>query len=146
MNKFIQAFVSGLFITFILDFFLFLGIFLNYINFYNIDLYYNILFADNQNGYLFFSSTIILGYLAVYVKNYKIALIVVAVLFFMTLLTLFSSVGHALGEALFMKKNSTIETKNRVYIGDVLYDGRREITFLDYRLNKKIKISKKDLK
>lgn len=146
MNKFIQAFVSGLFITFILDFFLFLGIFLNYINFYNIDLYYNILFADNQNGYLFFSSTIILGYLAVYVKNYKIALIVVAVLFFMTLLTLFSSVGHALGEALFMKKNSTIETKNRVYIGDVLYDGRREITFFDYRLNKKIKISKKDLK
>ncbi|MCK9455089.1 hypothetical protein [Sulfurimonas sp.] len=146
MNKFIQAFVSGLFITFILDFFLFLGIFLNYINFYNIDLYYNILFADNQNGYLFFSSTIILGYLAVYVKNYKIALIVVAVLFFMTLLTLFSSVGHALGEALFMKKNSTIETKNRVYIGDVLYDGRREITLFDYRLNKKIKISKKDLK
>ena len=53
MNKLFQAFLTGVFFTFILDFFLFLGIFLNYIKYYEIDLYYNILFADHQNIYIY---------------------------------------------------------------------------------------------
>jgi len=52
MSKLIQAFLAGIFFTFFLDFFIFLGILLHYINFYEIDLYYNILFADNQNIFL----------------------------------------------------------------------------------------------
>lgn len=146
MNKAIQAFLTGMFITFILDFFLFLGVQLNYINFYNIDLYYNILFADNQNGYLFFGLTLILGYIIVYLNNYKISLLVTGVLSFLVLLTLFQSIGHSLGEALFMKKNTILETTKRSYSGDILYDGREYITFYEHNLNKIIKISKKDLK
>ena len=49
MSKLIQALLTGIFITFILDFFIFLGIKQNYIDFYEIDVYYNILFADHQN-------------------------------------------------------------------------------------------------
>ena len=49
MSKSVQALLSGLFITFLLDFFLFLGIFQNYIRVHEIDLYYNILFVDNQS-------------------------------------------------------------------------------------------------
>ncbi|MDT8337769.1 MAG: hypothetical protein RQ763_01080 [Sulfurimonas sp.] len=146
MNKAIQAFLTGMFITFILDFFLFLGILLNYINFYNIELYYNILFADNQNGYLFFGLTLILGYIIVYLNNYKISLLVTGVLSFLVLLTLFQGIGHSVGEALFMKKETILETSKRTYSGDILYDGREYITFYEHNLNKIIKISKKDLK
>ncbi len=146
MNRAIQALLSGMFITFILDFFLFLGVLLNYINFYNIDLYYNILFADNQNGYLFFGLSIILGYIVVYVQNYKISLITVGVLSILVLLTLFEGIGHSVGKAMFMKENSVLESSKRTYIGDILYDGRKEITFYDHKLNKTIKIDKKDLK
>lgn len=146
MNKAIQAFLTGIFITFILDFFLFLGILLNYINFYNIELYYNILFADNQNGYLFFGLTLILGYIIVYLNNYKISLLVTGVLSFLVLLTLFQGIGHSVGEALFMKKDTILETAKRTYSGDILYDGRENITFYEHSLNKIIKISKKDLK
>ena len=49
MSKLVQAFLSGAFFTFFLDFFLFLGMKLNYIDYYKIDLYYNPFFADNQN-------------------------------------------------------------------------------------------------
>ncbi|PNV82000.1 MAG: hypothetical protein C0627_12040 [Sulfurimonas sp.] len=146
MNKAIQAFLTGIFITFILDFFLFLGILLNYINFYNIELYYNILFADNQNGYLFFVLTFILGYIIVYLNNYKITLFVIGVLSFLVLLTLFQSIGHSVGEAVFMKKNTILETSKRTYSGDILYEGREHITFYEHNLNKIIKINKKDLK
>lgn len=146
MNKAIQAFLTGIFITFILDFFLFLGILLNYINFYNIELYYNILFADNQNGYLFFGLTFILGYIIVYLNNYKISLFVIGVLSFLVLLTLFQSIGHSVGEAIFMKKDTILETSKRTYSGDILYEGREHITFYEHNLNKIIKINKKDLK
>ncbi|MGE4397595.1 MAG: hypothetical protein AB7D34_09160 [Sulfurimonas sp.] len=146
MNRAIQALLSGIFITFILDFFLFLGILLNYINFYNIDLYYNILFADNQNGFLFFGLSIVLGYIVVYVKNYKVSLITVGLLSFLTLLTLFQSIGHSVGEAIFMQKDRVLVTSKRTYSGDILYDGREYITFYERTLEKIIKISKKDLK
>jgi len=146
MNRAIQALLTGMFITFILDFFLFLGVLLNYINFYDIDLFYNILFADNQNGYLFFGLSILLGYIVVYVNNYKISLITVGVLSSLVLLTLIEGIGHGVGEAMFMKKNSVLNGSKRVYTGDILYDGRQNITFYDYKLNKIIKIDKKDLK
>lgn len=145
MNKLIQAFLTGIFVTFILDFFIFLGILLNYINFYKIDLYYNILFADNQNGIIFFTLSIILGFIVVYVKNYKVSLIIVSSLFFLALLTLIESIGHSVGEAMFMQKNVTLKDKKYTYTGDVYYDGRKEITFYDYNLKKIIKINKKDL-
>lgn len=146
MNKFIQAFLTGMFITFILDFFLFLGLFLNYINLYGVDVYYNILFADNQNWYIFFGLSILLGYAAVYIKSTKFTLGLIALLSFFSLLTLFEDIGRSIGEAIFMKKNTSIEIKKYTYNGDIIYDGRKEITFFDYQLNKTVKIEKKDLK
>ncbi|MGE4419709.1 MAG: hypothetical protein AB7D38_07720 [Sulfurimonas sp.] len=146
MNKAIQAFLTGIFITFILDFFLFLGVLLNYIELYNIELFYNILFADNQNGYLFFGLTLILGYIIVYLNNYKISLFVVGSLSFLVSLTLFESIGHSVGEAMFMKRDTVLETSKRTYSGDILYEGREHITFYEHNLNKIIKINKKDLK
>ncbi|MBW6488230.1 hypothetical protein [Sulfurimonas sp.] len=145
MNKAIQALLTGMFITFILDFFLFLGILLNYIDFYKVDLYYNILFADNQNGYLFFGLSIVLGFLVVYLKNYKISLVTVAILSVAALSTLTEGIGRSVGESMFMTKNTTIKTQRYLYVGDIIYDGRQTITFYDYNFKKTVVLEKKDL-
>lgn len=145
MNKAIQALLTGMFITFILDFFLFLGILLNYINYYKIDVYYNILFADHQNIYIYFISSIILGYIVIYVKGHKSSLIAVGVLFFLVCLTLIESIGNSVGESMLMTKNITLKSKKQTFIGDIYYDGRKKITFYDYELKKVILLNKKDL-
>jgi len=145
MNKAIQALLTGMFITFILDFFLFLGILLNYIDFYKVDLYYNILFADNQNGYLFFGLSALLGLLVVYVKNYKISLSVIAILCVAVLSTLTEDIGRNVGENMLMTKNTTLKTQKHLYVGDIIYDGRQKITFYDYNFKKTVALEKKDL-
>lgn len=144
MSKLIQALLTGMFFTFILDFFLFLGIQLNYIEFYGINVYYNILFADHQSIYIFSILSAILGFIVIYTNN-KISLIVIGSLFFLVCLTLIQSIGHSAGEALLMKKNVTFKDSKYSYTGDVYYDGRKQITFYDYELKKIIILNKKDL-
>lgn len=145
MNKLIQALLTGMFITFILDFFLFLGIFINYINYYNIDVFYNVLFADHQNAYIYFAFTIILGYVVIYIKGHKSSLIIVGILSFLVSLTLIESIGNSVGETMLMTKNTTLKIKNHTFYGDIYYNGRKNITFYDHKLNKIIILNKKDL-
>jgi len=146
MTKAVQALLAGMFFTFFIDFFIFLGIKQNYIDFYEIDLYYNILFADHQNAFLFFGVSIILGYIIIYVNNNKFSLIVIGFLSLLALSTLIHSVGYSLGEMLFMTKNTTLRDSRHEYHGDIYYDGRKQITFYDYELKKIILLNKKELK
>ncbi len=146
MSKLFQAFLTGVFFTFILDFFLFLGIFENYIRLYEIDVYYNILFADHQNIYLYTLFSLLIGYLVIYIKNNKISVIVLGTLFFLVLLTLIQPIGDRVGQILLMSKNSTITWKNYTYNGDIYYDGREYISFYDYKLDKIILLNKKEIK
>lgn len=146
MSKIIQALLSGVFFTFLLDFTVFLGIFLNYIKFLEIDIYFNILFADNQNIYIFAFFTLLIGYLITYLNNTKITMIVIGLFFITAILTLIPSVGYSLGEKILMKKNITYKNTKHTFIGDVYYDGRKAITFYDYELKKTILLKKKDLK
>lgn len=141
MSKVVQALLSGMFFTFIIDFFLFLGIFQNYIRVYEIDLYYNILFADNQSMILFALFTIILGYLSIY-QNAKLAIIVIGTLSILSLSTLITPIGNALGEVVLMKKDVTLNTERFSYTGDILYDGRNTINLYDYKLDKIINLEK----
>ena len=141
MNKAVQAFLSGLFITFILDFFLFLGVFQNYIKAKEIDLYYNILFADNQSIIIFLFCTLGLGYITVY-KNAKLSLILITTLGILSLATLISPIGSSVGELLLMQKNVTITMEKFSYRGDILYDGRDTITIYDYKFEKVLNLDK----
>ena len=144
MTKQIQALLSGIFITFLLDFFLFLGIFQNYIRVHEIDLYYNILFADNQSILLFLLSSIILGYVAIY-QNTKVALGVILTLCIISLSTLIPPIGESVAELILMKKNVSIKTKKYSYRGDILYDGRKNITFYDYKFKKVLTVEKNNI-
>lgn len=146
MSKFIQAFLSGIFFTFFMDFFIFLGIKLHYIDFYNIDVYYNILFADHQNIFIYLIISTLIGYLTVYTRNNKIGLAVVGTLFLLSLSTLIKPVGFSVAEAILMTKNITLKENKNSFTGDIYYDGRKQITFYDYRLKKIILLKKKDLK
>jgi len=141
MSKVIQMILSGMFFTFILDFFLFLGIKENYIDAHGIQLYYNILFADNQNIYIFTFFTLFLGYIVMYVSN-KIAITIISTLFILTSATLIPPLGNYAGELLLMQKNITLKTDKFTYHGDMLYSGRVAVSFYDYGLKKVIMLDK----
>ena len=146
MSKFFQAFLTGIFFTFILDFFLFLGIKENYIDLHEIDLYYNILFADHQCWLLYGVVSAILGFIIIYLDKNKISAIVLGTLLFLVSLTLIPPIGNTLGEVMFMQKNVTLKDSRHTFIGDIYYSGRTQITFYEYELDKIIILEKKDLK
>jgi hypothetical protein len=145
MSKLFQALLSGMFFTFILDFFLFLGIKQNYIDALNIDLYYNILFADNQNITLFLIISIILGYITLY-RSHKISFIVLGSLFLLSFLVLIPPIGYSIGEMMLAEKNRTIQTDKFLYRGDLYYKGRTQLYFYDNELDKMLKIDKNRIK
>lgn len=146
MSKFFQAFLTGLFFTFFLDFLLFLGIFQHYIRFYEIEVYYNVLFADHQNIFIYLILTTIIGFLVTYIHSKKISLIMFIVLFLISLSFLIPSEGRYFGELMLMTKNATLKDAKFTYNGDIYYDGRRTITFYDKDIKKIIVLNKKDLK
>lgn len=145
MSKAVQALLTGMFFTFFIDFFIFLGIKLNYIDFYEINLYYNILFADHQNIYLFSIVSIVLGFIVIYINNNKVSVSVIGFLSLLALSTLIPNVGNSLGESMFMTKGTTLKDSKYTYHGDIYYNGRKQITFYDYELKKVILLDKKEL-
>ena len=145
MSKLIQAMLAGALFTFILDFFLFLGIKLHYIDFYNIDVYYNILFADNQNIFIYLILSIIFGFMIIYANN-KLSVITAVIVFLLSLSTLISPIGHFMGELILMEKNVQLNDEKHHYIGDIYYNGRDTITFYDREIDKIIILEKNKLK
>ncbi|MDQ7044559.1 MAG: hypothetical protein Q9M32_01405 [Sulfurimonas sp.] len=146
MSKLVQAFLTGAFFTFFIDFFLFLGIKINYIDLYEIDLYYNVLFADNQNIFIYLFFTLLFGYIITYLEHVKIGLIVIGGMFVLTLSTLVPTIGHEVGSHMLQTKNVKFHDSKYVYKGDIYYDGRKQVTFYDYDLQKILTLNKKDLK
>ncbi|MEJ2373822.1 MAG: hypothetical protein P8Y16_08595 [Sulfurimonas sp.] len=145
MSKFLQALLSGMFFTFILDFFLFLGIKFHYIDYYEIDLYYNILFADHQSLWVFLLFTFIIGYITLY-TNIKFALISIGFLFILSFSTLISPIGKALGASLLAKEDVILQTTRFSYHGNIIYNGRKTITFYDTELKKIVTLDKEKIK
>ncbi|MEO1938651.1 MAG: hypothetical protein ABGW85_08485 [Sulfurimonas sp.] len=141
MSKIVQMILSGMFFTFIIDFFLFLGIKENYIDAYNIKVYYNVLFADHQNFFVFIFFTFLLGYLVMYTSP-KISITTIGLLFILSAATLIAPVGKFAGELLLMKKDVIVKTKKFSYHGDIIYDGRKELSIYDYELKKVIILDK----
>ncbi|MEJ2414686.1 MAG: hypothetical protein P8Y22_05375, partial [Sulfurimonas sp.] len=133
------------FFTFILDFFLFLGIKFHYIDYYEIDLYYNILFADHQSLWIFLFFTILIGYVTLY-TNIKLALIIVGSLFVLSFSTLISPIGKAVGTYILSKEDVVLQTSRFSYHGNIIYDGRKKITFYDTDLQKIITLDKERIK
>jgi hypothetical protein len=146
MSKLFQALLSGIFFTYFIDFFLFLGVKINYIDFFKIDIYYNILFADSQNIYIFTLFSLLIGYITIYIRSIFIKVFVVGGLFILSLSTLIAPIGYSIGEKLFMKKNVTLHDKKYNFIGNIRYIKRDGIIFYDKELKKQIILKKSLLK
>ena len=136
MSKLVQAFLSGIFFTYFIDFFFFLGIKINYIDFYEIALYYNILFADNQNIFIYLFFTIIIGYLVIYLNALKIKIFIVGTLMLLSFSTMIQPIGYSLGKILFMQsaKEVRFETKDKKIEIDYKTKTETEIFFQLYNL------------
>ena len=145
MSKFIQALLSGVFFTYFIDFFFFLGIKQNYFEKLEIPIYYNVLFADNQNAIIFFALTFIIGLSVIYLNSRLIKLTLVGTLFIVGASTNISSLGYMVGEKLFMTKESSLKNKKHTFVGDIYYKGREGIYFYDRELDKLIILSYKEL-
>ncbi len=145
-SKLASAFLAGAFFTFFLDFFFILGIFLNYIEAQNIDVYYNILFADHQSVVLFLIGTVVFGYLFVFFRSTKIAAIVFGLCFTIVNLTLIPSVGYDVGEVLLAEKDKVITLGAHTYIGTVIYEGRDTVWFHDDELEKIVTFKKEEIR
>jgi len=145
MIKLFMAFLIGVITTFIVDFFLFLGIWLNYIKPNEIEVYFNVLFADHQNLLIFLIPSILTGFIFIYIENKKLTIFTIVSLTILAILPLFKPLGKSLGEEFLMKKGVTYNDKRFSFYGDVYYDGREKITFYDYELKKMILLKKKDL-
>lgn len=141
-NKVITAFFTGVFFAFFLDFFFILGLFLNYIKAQDIDIYYNVLFADHQDFFLFFTVAGLLGYLFIFFRNSKIAVLIFFAALVLVNLTQIPSIGKGVGEMLFSKENQIISSGKQTFIGTLVYEGRDKIWFRDDELQKIITIQK----
>lgn len=142
MTKLFTAFIVGAFFTFFLDFFLILGVFSNYIKAHEIDVYYNVLFADHQSLWLYFVGIVVFGYLFIFFKNTKIATIIFGVCFALVNLTQISFIGESVGEMMLEEKNKIISQGVHTYIGTIVYEGRDTIWFHDDELGKIITFNK----
>lgn len=139
-SKLVTAFMAGAFFTFFLDFFFILGLFLNYIEAQDIDVYYNILFADHQNILVFLSGVVVFGYLFIFLKNTKIATLIFGLCFAAVNLTQIPSIGKSVGVSMFQQDNKVINENNHQYIGHIVYEGRDKIWFYDDELENIIEI------
>lgn len=140
-SKLGSAFLAGMFFTFFLDFFFILGLFLNYIQAQEIEVYYNVLFADHQNIFLYAAGVIIFGYLFLF-YNTKRAVIIFVTSLAVVNLTQIPSVGKYVGELMFSQENKIISSGKHTYIGTVVYEGRDKFWFYDDELKEIITLEK----
>jgi len=144
-NKLATAFIAGIFFAFFLDFFFILGLFLNYIQAQDINVYYNVLFADHQSYLIFFSLVAIFGYLFIFFPSTKIATIIFGISFAVVNATQIPSVGFYAGQMMFEETDKVIKEGTQTYIGKIVYEGRDKLWFYEEELKKIIEIQKQEI-
>ena len=146
MSKAILALLVGIFVSFIMDFFLFLGMYLNYIKIYEIDVYYNILFADNQNLLYFLFSTLFYAVTLIYLDSKKIKIAILLLSSFIVILMLIPDISRGIADSTLMQKNTRLQDSKYIYKGDIYYNGRSKIYIYDTEVSKMIILDKKEIK
>ncbi|MBD3798907.1 hypothetical protein [Sulfuricurvum sp.] len=142
MIKALQAFLTGLFFTFLFDFSLFLGLKLHYIDAHGIKLFFNPFFADNQNVIVLLALTIFIGWITMYQRSIKTAIIVLSLFALISASALIPQIGSKFGDALFRKGNQQITIAPHTYRGDILYIDRQKLYFFDTDLQRLITLPK----
>ncbi len=145
ISKVISSFLLGFIFVLLLDFLFFIGIKINYIDIYNIKVYYNPLFADNQPYILLFILSALFGYLISNKRSLKLFAYIYILLIFISLFTFYKPIGKSLGEILFKKDNLSFKVGKISFKGDLLYRGRKYTYIYRKDINKVIKLSNSEL-
>jgi len=145
MSKAVLALFTGMLAIFIADFFFFLGMKTNYFDALGIEIYYNTLFADNQNALLYFGLSIVVGFVIIFIANKKLTVIVLFLLSIFSISALIPNIGYTYAQMMFKKVEITYHDARHTFSGDVYYEGRKTIHFFDNDLQRIIILQKKDL-
>jgi len=143
--RLITSFLFGFILVALLDFVMFIGMKLNYFDYYDIKEYFNVIFFDNQNFPIFLILALAFGYLMMYSKFAKIFDVLYIIMLLFSITTLYSSVGKSVGERFFLEKDKEISTNSTEFIGDILYRGRDAIYIKRDGVEKAIKINRDDV-
>jgi len=122
-----MASIVGTLHMFLLDFFFFLGLKLNYLDALEIKEFYNILFIDNQNILIFTLGAIFLGFLMIFLRSQIIKTALFAITWSFSALTLITPIGYNLGESIFKKENQNIQMLTQAFKGDIMYESRSHL-------------------
>ena len=146
INRILGSFFMGFIFISILDFLYFIGLKLNYFDFYKIDVYFNVLFIDNQNFYILIPVSLVLGYLLMYSPFIKVfmKIYIITILLFVT--TIYEPIGKTLGESVFLKENQRYKLGTTTFSGATLYEGRESIYIYRKEISKTIKLSINEVK
>ena len=146
INRILGSLFMGLIFVSILDFLYFIGLKLNYFDFYKIDVYFNVLFVDNQNFYILLPLSFAIGYLLMYSPFVKVfmKIYIATILLFVT--TIYEPIGKTLGESVFLKENQRYKLGSTTFSGATLYEGRDSIYIYRKEISKTIKLSIEEVK
>lgn len=145
MSKIISGFGFGLMLILPLDFLFFIGLKKNYFDFYNIDIYFNIYFIDNQPFLYIAIASLVLGFLILYTPLRKALEIIYVIVLLLCFSMLFKSVAREIGEDIFVQKSITCKLGSQEFKADLLYEGRKNYFLKRENISKTIKIPKNEL-
>lgn len=135
-----NSFFIGIAFVSLLDFLYFIGIKLNYFDFYKITEYFNVIFVDNQNFYLLILSSFVVGYLTLYSKFSKLFTRLYIIVIFLSASSIYQPIGRYFGESEFMQKDQTFIVGTIKFQGNLLYKGRKYTYIYRNDLSKTIKL------
>jgi len=135
--------IVGTLHMFLLDFFFFLGLKLNYLDKLEINEFYNILFADNQNIVIFIVGATILGFLIIFLRSSTLKTAIFVITWSFSALTLITPIGYNMGKYLFKKDNQSIQMQTQIFKGDIMYESRSHL-FVRFNGDNTITKIKKD--
>jgi len=146
INRIFGSLFMGLIFVSILDFLYFIGLKLNYFDLYKIDVYFNVLFIDNQNFYLLIPLSFIFGYLLMYSPFIKVFMKIYIITILLFAATIYEPIGKTLGETVFLKQNQRYKLGSTTFSGETLYEGRKNIYIYRKEILKTIKLSIEEVK
>ncbi len=144
--RIVNSFFIGIAFVSLIDFLYFIGVKINYFDFYKISEYFNIIFIDNQNFYILLPACFITGYLTLYSRFSRFFTRVYVLIIILALASIYEPIGRYFGKLEFMQKEQFFQIGSIKFKGDLLYVGRKYIYIYRNDLSKTIKILKKDLK
>jgi hypothetical protein len=144
--KLINAFIFGLAMVLMVDFFIFIGLKLHYFDALGIGEYFNVYFFDNQPFALVGICALLLGGTMLYTPLYRWVQAFYLIVLIASLSALYQPIGSLLGEKIFVQKDIQFLVGSQKFSADLLYEGRYHYYIKRNGIDRVIKISKKDAK